>query len=184
MSGAEAIAILGLISSIITIIETSKSLYDAASDVKGLHEAYRAVSVNIPIILETLRDCKRIQQRADDIHRTSTDATVRRDLEESAKAVKPILVACESNAKRLKTIFEEIIPSKHASRFDRYRKAAKAVSPERRRKVEELMKDLLEKLQLLLTNHYFKTHAATENQASNITAAIKQLSILPGEYHS
>ena len=66
MSGAEPIALVGLIASIITIIETSRELYDAASNAKGLHEAFRAVSKNIPLVLNILRDCKRAQEQADD----------------------------------------------------------------------------------------------------------------------
>jgi hypothetical protein len=62
MSGAEAAAVVGLIASIITVVETSKKLYDASHDVKGLHEAFRDVAQNIPLVLDILRDCQAIQQ--------------------------------------------------------------------------------------------------------------------------
>lgn len=66
MSGAEAIGIVGLIASVISIIKTSRDLYDAANSAKGLHEAFRAVSQNIPLVLDILRDCKRAQEQADE----------------------------------------------------------------------------------------------------------------------
>jgi hypothetical protein len=65
MSGAEAVTVVGLISSIITIIETSKKLYDASHDAKGLHEAFRGVAQNMPLVLDILRDCGMVQQRLD-----------------------------------------------------------------------------------------------------------------------
>ncbi|KAK3613527.1 hypothetical protein LTR56_026567 [Elasticomyces elasticus] len=76
MSGAEAIGIVGLIASVITIIETSRDLDDAATNAKGLHEAFRAVSQNIPLVLNILRDCKRAQEQANEEHRTLTDASM------------------------------------------------------------------------------------------------------------
>ena len=58
MSGAEPIAIIGLISSIITIVDASRQLYDAATNADGLPEAFRVVSLSIPLVLEILRKCK------------------------------------------------------------------------------------------------------------------------------
>lgn len=60
MSGVEAIAVLGLVSSVIAIIEASRDLYDAASSVDGLHEAFWAVSQNNSLVLNILRDCKKV----------------------------------------------------------------------------------------------------------------------------
>lgn len=65
MSGAEAITVVGLISSVITIIQTSRDVYDAATSAKGLPKAFRAVSNNIPLVLNILRDCRQVQEQAD-----------------------------------------------------------------------------------------------------------------------
>jgi hypothetical protein len=54
MSGAELLAVLGVISSVITIIETPKEVYDVARDAKGLHKSFRKASDNVSIILSTL----------------------------------------------------------------------------------------------------------------------------------
>lgn len=177
MSGVEAVTLVGLISSVITIIETSRNLYDAATSAKGLHEAFRAISTNIPLVLNILRDCRRIQAQADRDYNTTTDAAHRRALQESAEAVKPIMVACEDNARKLNEIFEKVVPGDQASRFDRYRKAVQAVMPDKKRKVEDLMKDILEKLQLLQSKQLFRD--ATRERSEELQEAIQQLSDLP-----
>lgn len=177
MSGAEPIALVGLIASIITIIETSRELYDAASNAKGLHEAFRAVSKNIPLVLNILRDCKRAQEQADDEYQRSNDPAHRRTLEESAEACRPVVIACEENAEKLKDIFEKVVPGDQATWFDRYRKAARAVLPNKKRKVEDLMKEILEKLQLLHASHFFK--AIVEERSEDLDAGIQELAELP-----
>ena len=50
MSGAEAIAILGVISSIISIVDGTKQVYDAATNAQGLLEAFREVDARLPIV--------------------------------------------------------------------------------------------------------------------------------------
>lgn len=177
MSGAEAFAVLGLISSIITIIETSRDLYDAATSAKGLHEAFRAVAQNIPLVLNILRDCKRIQEQADRDYDASNDPVYKHDLEESAKAVKPIMLACEENAQKLKAIFEKVIPGDRANWLERYRKAAKAVMPNKKHRVEDLMEEILQSLQLLHTNQFFKVES--EKKSEELDMACQQLSELP-----
>ena len=94
MSGAEVITVLGLISSVIAIIEASRDLYDAASSVEGLHEAFRRVSQNIPLVLNILRDCRKVQEHIDRDYSSTTDADQKRDIEESNKAVESLLTTC------------------------------------------------------------------------------------------
>jgi hypothetical protein len=181
MSGAEAITVLGLISSAITIIETSRDLYDAASSVEGLHEAFRAVSQNIPLVLNILRDCKKVQEQIDRDYSLTTDADQKRDIEESSKAVEPLIKACQENAKRLQEIFQKVVPEDDASWIERYKKAASAVMPGKKRKVEDLMKEILEKLQLLHTSRFFngENEQRNEKKSKELETAISQLSELP-----
>jgi hypothetical protein len=181
MSGAEAITVLGLISSVITIIETSRDLYDAASSVEGLHEAFRAVSQNIPLVLNILRDCKKVQEQTDRDYSLTTDADQKREVEESSRAVEPLIKACQENAKRLQEIFEKVVPDDDASWVERYKKAAHAVMPGKKRKVEDLMKEILEKLQLLHTSRFFKgeNEQKNEKKSKELETAINQLSELP-----
>ncbi|KAI7347518.1 hypothetical protein KC354_g13926 [Hortaea werneckii] len=180
MSGAEVITVLGLISSVITIIETSRHVFDAASSADGLHEAFRAVSQNIPLVLNILRDCKTTQELVEQEYSLTVDEDLKRDIEESNKAVKPLIQACQDDAKQLQQIFQKVVPGDDASRFERYKKAARAVLPGKKRKVEDLMKDILEKLQLLHTSRFFKSEneRTNENRSKELDTAITQLSEL------
>ena len=87
------------------------------------------------------------------------------------------MLACETNAQKLQTIFEKVIPDDDANWLERYKKAAQAVSPHKKRKVEDLMREMLEKLQLLHSNQFFKAEA--EKRSEDLEGAIQQLSILP-----
>lgn len=54
MSGAEAIAVLGVISSIISIVGGTKKVYDAATNARGLPQAFREVADRLPIVKNIL----------------------------------------------------------------------------------------------------------------------------------
>jgi len=181
MSGVEAITILGLISSVITIIEKSRDLYDTASSAQGLPEAFRAVSQNIPLVLNILRDCKKVQEQIDRDYSLTIDAGSKRDVDESSKAVEPLILACEENAKLLQEIFQKVVPGEGAGWIERYKRAAHAVMPGKKRRVEDLMKEILEKLQLLHTSRFFRSENEQKDKtrSKELETAISQLSELP-----
>ncbi|KAH9203473.1 hypothetical protein DL95DRAFT_472355 [Leptodontidium sp. 2 PMI_412] len=56
MSGAE---VIGLISSVIAIIEAAKTVYDAAADAKGQPEEFRQVAARLPLLIGLLDNAKR-----------------------------------------------------------------------------------------------------------------------------
>ena len=176
MSGAEAITIVGLISSIITIIETSKKLYDASHDAKGLHEAFRDVAQNIPLVLDILRDCQAIQQQVDKDRETTTDAAHKLELEESSAATKTVMADCHKKAKALESIFEKVMPGDGAKKRERYKKAAKSMKPGRAKKVVDLMASIMTKLQTLQTSRFFKDQL--EKRDVDIKAELDKLSQL------
>ncbi|KAI7553918.1 hypothetical protein KC331_g906 [Hortaea werneckii] len=180
MSGAEVITVLGLISSVITIIEASRDVFDAASSVDGLHEAFRTVSQNVPLVLDILRDCKTAQVQVERDYSLTVDEDLKRDIQESNKAVKPLIQACQDDAKQLLQIFQKVVPEDDSSRAERYKKAIRAVLPGRKRKVEDLMTEILEKLQLLHTSRFFKSEneKRNENRSKELETAISQLSEL------
>jgi nucleotidyltransferase/DNA polymerase involved in DNA repair len=167
MSGAEVITVPGLISSVITIIETSQDIYDAASSAEGLHEAFRVVSQNIPLVLNILHDCKKAQEQVDKNYSLTVNDNLKRDIEESNKAIEPLIKACQENANRLQDIFQQVVPEGDASRVKRY-------------KVEDLMIGILEKLQLLHTSRFFKSENEQKNEKNEkeLKTAISQLSEL------
>lgn len=86
------------------------------------------------------------------------------------------MLACEENAQKMKEIFAKVIPGDRASWLERYRKAAQAVMPDKKHKVEDLMEIILEKLQLLHTNQFFKVES--EKRSEELSTAQHQLSEL------
>lgn len=155
MSGAEAIAVLSTISAAITIVQGSQHVYQAAHDAKGLHEAFKKVSETVPLVLDILRHAERV-------FTTPDGAPPSANLEEAAKAALPVMATCEENARQLRDIFERVVPGAEAGRRERYRKALQSVAPGKTRKVEELMKEILERLQLLHTYQAFKDAARSQ----------------------
>ncbi|GAB7333952.1 hypothetical protein MBLNU13_g06060t1 [Cladosporium sp. NU13] len=177
MSGAEAIVVLGLISSIIAIIETSKKLYDASHDGKGLHEAFRDVAQNMPLVLDILRDCQAIQQQVAKDCETTTDAAHKQELEESSEATKTVMAGCHKKAETLESIFKKVMPAEGDKRRERYKKAATAsMKPGRAKKVVDLMAGIMTNLQTLQTSRFFKDQL--EKRGVDIKAALDKLSEL------
>jgi hypothetical protein len=54
MSSTEAITILGVISSIISIVDGTKQVYNTATSAEGLPAAFREVATRLPIISNIL----------------------------------------------------------------------------------------------------------------------------------
>jgi hypothetical protein len=157
MSGAEVALVLGIISSVISVIEASQKVFDAAKDTKGLHEAFRKVAENVPLVLGTLRAAEEVQKKMEAEWQSSDDSAKKQAIETTSKEIEPVFETCEANARALRDIFEKVVPGNEATRVERYRKALKTVLPGKKHKVEGLMQEILEKLQLLHTHHYFKT---------------------------
>jgi hypothetical protein len=162
MSGAEAIAVLGVISSIISIIDGTKQVYDAATDAQVLPEAFREVATRLPIVQNILASAKR------DIEKGGTD-------EDSYKGVKDIVEGCGKKAGRLEELFKKVIPANSASRAERYLLAARTLG--KGSQVEALMKGMLEDVQLLAISHGMT--AVTDIQRKEVADAIKELAALP-----
>jgi hypothetical protein len=175
MSGAEPMAVLGAISSVIAIIETSKEVYDAAKNAKGLHESFRKTSDNVSIILSTLYQAKLVQEQAVRAHEESEDVEQKLEIEQESRAVEPIMNLCKTNAEVLSNIFATVAPNKDISRIRRYANAIENSMPSKKRKVQSLMRETMEGLQLLHTYHSFSTMTTTKQ----LQAATKQLSTNP-----
>ncbi|KAK3655914.1 hypothetical protein LTR22_010072, partial [Elasticomyces elasticus] len=170
MSGGEVALVFGLISSAITVIETCKEVYDAAHDTQGLPEAFRKVSENIPLVLDILQAAEKVQWEAKERYREAKDTKAKQEIEENSKAVKPAFEGCKADAEALQTIFNKVLPGDAASFMQRYTSAARAAKPGRKQKVEDLMKDILAKLQLLDSRESFKTAASVAKIKDAITA--------------
>ncbi len=142
----EAALILGLISSIITVVESTKKIYDAANDKSGLPKAFREVNSKLPLVISVLDEARKQNQNT----------------QQFTSEIEPVLRSCEDEAKDLRTVFDKAIPPDSAPWYERYRKAARAVRPGRTRKVESLMADILKNLQLLQGHHLFRNVATSK----------------------
>lgn len=173
---AAAATVIGLISSIIAIVETSKKLYDASHDANGLHQVFRDVAQNIPLVLDILRDCQAIQQKVDDDHKTTPDVAHKRELEESSAATKTIMADCHEKTKTLQNIFKKVMPAEGAGKSERKKKALRSCKPGRPKEVVDLMTKIISQLQTLQTSRFFKSEL--EKRAVDIKAAIDKLAEL------
>ena len=162
MSGAEAGLVLGLISSIITVIDTIVKVYNDVKDAEGVPITFREITRRLPLIRDTLRIAEA------HINGHSLD-------EESCRAIKPIVEGSKDKALRLEIMFRKVVPQANVSRLDRYRIAVRALGKGNR--VETLMKGMLEDVQLLAGNHAIK--AATEAEVGKLIKAIEELSAMP-----
>ncbi len=121
--GAEAAAVLGVISLIISIIEGIKKVYNAVTNAKGLPKAFREVAGRLPVVKNILGLTKQY---------------INNNLCTGAKHVAE---ACEKKAKKLDKMFHKAIPAEGALDLKRYYKAVKAYR--KGSKIENLIKGIL-----------------------------------------
>ncbi|KFZ18716.1 hypothetical protein V501_01054, partial [Pseudogymnoascus sp. VKM F-4519 (FW-2642)] len=136
MSGVgEAGLVLGIISAIISIIDTTKQVYDAVEDEAGLPTNFKKSATKLPLISKLLEDAERYVNNA---------------ANESIKAAfTPTLEDCKVQAAHLQELFQRVMPEEGDSRWDRYGKAARTIGKGGR--VESLVGGILDGLQLLAT---------------------------------
>ena len=161
MSGAETFAVLGAISSIIAIVDGTRQVYDAATNAQGLPKAFRGVAARLPLVHTILVLAK--QHIEGNAHKEVYDGA------------KDVVEGCKDKAKKLELLFQKVVPADGASRAERYRLAAKSLGKGHR--VETLMKEMLEDVQLLAINHSMA--AVTDTHLKDVDDAIKEVAALP-----
>jgi hypothetical protein len=154
MSGAEFIAVAGVISSIVAIVDGIKQVVDAALDVEGLPKAFRQASNKLPLVSDILEATK---------HNFGED-----DVSGVERSVALVVDGCKDKWETLKDLFDKVIPEEKASRMERYHKAVKTLG--KGGKVESLMKGMLEDIQLLATIKMMAT-TNVERVIKTVTAA-------------
>ncbi|KAF3184514.1 hypothetical protein TWF788_005218 [Orbilia oligospora] len=135
MSGAEFVAVAAVASSIIAIIDGMAKVVEAALDAEGLPKAFRRASQKLEIISDIL-----------DATRTTLESHNSSQIDSAAKKT---IDRCQEDWNKLKELFNKVIPEDKSSRMERYTKAARTLG--KGGKVETLMKNLLENVQLLAT---------------------------------
>lgn len=104
MSGiGEASLILGIILSIISIIDATKKVYEAVEDDAGLPANFRKSATKLPLISKILEDAETYINK------------VEKDREDTFK---PTLEDCKVQAIQLKELFAKVMPKEGDSRWD------------------------------------------------------------------
>lgn len=160
MSGAEAAFVVGLISGVISIIEATKTVYDAAKDAKGQPEAFRQVHARLVLVITILDRARERAQMAD---------------ETTLEALEPTLESCKAKAENLNKIFQKVIRKDDDKWYDRYKKALSTLGNEH--KVEYLMEEILKDIQVLVCERLIGT--ATNAQEKEIQEAINEMNEMP-----
>jgi hypothetical protein len=157
MSGVgEASLVLGIISSIIAIIDATKQVYEAIEDEAGLPTNFKKSATKLPLISKLLEDVERYVNNAPD---------------DSIKAAFiPTLEDCKVQATQLRELFDKVMPEGSDSRWDRYVKAAQTIGKGGR--VESLVRGILDDLQLLATKF---PEVATPRSKDQLTKAIEEV---------
>jgi hypothetical protein len=160
MSGAEAVFVVSLISNVISIIEATKTVYNAAKDAKGQPEAFRQVAARLPLVIGILGSAKEKIR--------TLDETVQEAQEEFLESLK-------KKAEKLEKIFQKVIRKDDDKWYDRYKKALGTLGKGDR--VECLMEGILKDIQVLACERLMGT--ATEAQVKEIEEAVKQMNEMP-----
>ena len=159
MSGVEAVAVLGVISSVIAIIDGIKKAYEAVSDAQGLPEAFREVGVRLPFVERILASAE--------IHfeKTATDT-------DSLEAARKLLESCKIKLQRLNELFKKVVPTDGASRADRYLSAARTLGKGSR--VESLMSGILVDIRLLADDY----NLTPSKEKDELAKAVQEIAAL------
>lgn len=129
--------VIGLISSIITVVDITVKLLNAIKDSRRLPQAFQAVAERLPLVLDTLRATeKNIQNRSPDPR--------------TCEAARSTLQSCKQKAEGLRGMLETLAQTPDVSRVARYRAAVRSLGKETM--VEKTMTELLRDVQLLAEN--------------------------------
>ncbi|KAF5578017.1 Pfs NB-ARC ankyrin-domain-containing protein [Fusarium pseudocircinatum] len=155
MSGIE---VVGLVSAILTILETIGKISDALKNAKDLPPSFREVANKLPIVREILHAVEK---------HLSTSADQATD-----ESIKAVLTHCREKAEKLEKLFRAIDPSEDTSSFRRYALMVRSLGKGHR--VEVLSKGMMEDVRILVQNH--AAQAATEAQVAKLSEAIRVMS--------
>ncbi|KAJ5640322.1 uncharacterized protein N7484_008184 [Penicillium longicatenatum] len=158
--------VIGAISAVIALVETSIKIYDSAQKDINISETFKAVHRRLPVILDTLATCKgNLEPRKDSIP------------EDVGEALEKTLYDCRTKARNLEEIFQKIVPGESDTREQRYLKVLRRLG--KGNKVEELMLGLAEDVQLLVNHSAVKS--ANQSQNAELEAIIDEMkSVISG----
>lgn len=158
--------VIGAISAVISLIETSIKIYDGAQKDIKLFGTFEVVRRRLPVILHTLATCKdNLEPRKDSIP------------EDVCEALEATLDVCRTKARNMEEVFQKIVPGESDTREQRYLKVLRRLG--KGNKVEELMLGLAEDVQLLVNHDAVKS--ANQSQNSELEAITDEMkSVISG----
>ncbi|KAJ6783487.1 hypothetical protein PWT90_03520 [Aphanocladium album] len=149
----------GIISEVISIVDATIKVYNAAPDDARLPPNFKTVSTRLHLVFNLLDNAEGyVKGKADDA---------------LAAAFTRVLTCCKKQATQLQQLFNEVIPTKRDSRDKRDFKAAQAI--DNGSQVATLMKGILHNLQLLATKF---PESMSDRGKSNLGEAIEKVSEL------
>ena len=154
MSGAEGLAVIGIIANILQLVDFSSKaisrVKEYGEDAQDIPMTFRDIESGLPLIVHSLGE---IQTRV-------SDGKVP---EESCKALKGVLGNCTAKLAELKIIFDKVLPQDGASKGKRAWKGL--VSLRQDKKVEEISQTLWRSLHSLTLFHVVAAPTIREIQA-------------------
>ena len=154
MSGAEALAVVGIIANILQLVDFSSKVIsrvkEYGQDAQDIPKTFRDIQTGLPLIVHTLGE----------IRTRVSDGQVP---EKSCKAMKGVLGDCKAKLAELKIIFEKVLPQDGASRGERVWKALMSLWQDK--KVEEISQSLWRSLQSLTLFHVVTAPTTRDIQA-------------------
>ena len=157
MSGVE---VVGGISAVVTILEASINIYDSARNGMKLSETFEVVRPRLPVVLYILQTCKKKLEPGKDLMPSDV-----------CKALEKMVDACDDKARKLKEIFEKVIPGEKDTWKKRYTKAIQRLG--KGNKVEHLMAGLTQDVQLIVNHH--AVNSATPEQNVELEEILKDM---------
>ena len=154
MSGAEALAVVGIIANILQLVDFSSKaisrVKEYGENARDLPKTFRDIQTELPLIVHTLSE----------IRTRISDGQVP---EERCKALKVVLGNCEAKLAELKIIFEKVLPQDNASKGERVWKGLMSLWQDKN--VEQISQALLRSLQSLTFSHVVEAPTIQEIQA-------------------
>ena len=115
---AEALAIIGLVSSIVQFVQFGSQvverLNEFSSDIHEVPQTFQAIKVQLPLLVDTL-------------NRTQRQAKAGYVSDETAVALKPLVDACSTEIKVIEAILKNL-PSRRSSNWERRLLALKSLA--------------------------------------------------------
>lgn len=170
MSDAE---LIGIISSIISIVDASLKIYEAVEDASSLPRCFRNVAARLPVVQDTLETARATLQEEEDKEDMEKLSRIK-----SRDALVKILESCYDKATMLNKTLQTIMPTQGTSKTRRYVKAIQMFPAAD--KIESLMNGILHDVHVLAANHSVKS--ATRTQVNDLIDMIRNTKVEKREY--